>query len=302
MNSKKTEISADYKKKNWLRRKETLQRAWYKFSANILSVVGLIIVIAVILLAVFAPWVAPHPDHAGAVVDFTATMQSPGAGNLMGTDGVGRDLLSRIIFGFRFSLMMGLVVIGLAAPPGIILGLIAGYYQGTKIDTAIMRFADIFLAVPPLILAMSITSVLSPNIFNAMLAVTLMWWPWYTRLVYGLASSLQNEYFVQSAEVMGASTPHILFKEILPNCISAIFTKITLDMGFVIIIGASLSFVGLGAQPPTPDLGTMVADGAKYMPDQWWLTIFPALAIVFVVLGFNLLGDGLRDVLAVEEV
>ena len=286
----------------WGRRKEILQRAWYKFSSNYLSVVGLSIVVIVILMALFAPWITPHPSHAGAVVDFTSTMQSPSTSNIMGTDGVGRDIFTRIVFGFRFSLMMGIVVIGMAAPPGIILGLVAGYYQGTRIDTFIMRFADIFLAVPPLILAMSITSVLSPNIFNAMMAVTLMWWPWYTRLIYGLASSLQNEYFVQAAEVMGASTPHIIFREILPNCVSAIFTKVTLDMGFVIIIGASLSFVGLGAQPPTPDLGTMVADGAKYMPDQWWMTIFPALAIVFVVLGFNLLGDGLRDVLAVEEV
>jgi peptide/nickel transport system permease protein len=137
---------------------------------------------------------------------------------------------------------------------------------------------------------------------NAMIAVTLMWWRWYARLVYGIASSLQNEFFVQAAEVIGASKLHILFREILPNCISSIFTKMTLDMGFVIIMGASLSFVGLGAQPPTPDLGSMVADGAKYMPDQWWMTLFPALSIIFLVLGFNLFGDGLRDVLAIEEV
>jgi len=286
----------------WAKRVDKFRRIWYKFSKNYLSIIGLGIVLVVILLAIFAPWVTPYPKHSGAFINFPSAMQAPSLQHLMGTDTVGRDILSRVIFGFRFSLMMGIVVLGLAGPPGIILGLIAGYHKGKMVDTIIMRIADIFIAVPPLILAMAITAVLTPNIFNAMVAVTLMWWPWYTRLIYGIASSIKNEYFVQAAEVMGASKFHIIFKEILPNCFSAIFTKLTLDMGFVIIIGSSLSFVGLGAQPPTPDLGTMVADGAGYMPDQWWMTVFPALAIVFVVFGFNLLGDGLRDVLAVEEV
>jgi peptide/nickel transport system permease protein len=197
---------------------------------------------------------------------------------------------------------MGLVVLSLVVPTGVLLGLIAGYFQGTWIDTVIMRITDIFLAVPPLILALAIASVLKPNLFNAMVAVSLMWWPWYTRLVYGLASALRNEFFVSSAEITGASTAHILFREILPNMISPIFTKISLDMGWVIIIGSMLSFVGLGVQPPKPGLGTMVASGAKYLPDQWWIAIFPALGIVVVVLGFNLLGDGLRDLFAAEGV
>ncbi|MDZ4131917.1 MAG: ABC transporter permease [Dethiobacteria bacterium] len=286
----------------WEKRKDNLSRIWYKFSGNYLSVVGLAIVLLVIFLAIFAPWVTPYPEHKGAFVDFSNSMQSPSVEHWFGTDAVGRDIFTRVIFGFRFSLMMGFVVIGLAAPPGIVAGLVAGYFRDTWIDTVIMRVTDVFLAVPPLILAMAITAVLPPNVFYAMLAVTLMWWPWYARLVYGIASSLQNEFFVQAAQVTGASKSYIIFREILPNSISAIFTKMTLDVGIVIIIAASLSFVGLGAQPPTPDLGTMVSDGAKYLPDQWWLTICPALAIVFVVLGFNLLGDGLRDMLAVEEV
>jgi peptide/nickel transport system permease protein len=215
---------------------------------------------------------------------------------------VGRDILSRVFFGFRFSLSMGLIVLSLVVPPGVVLGLVAGYNQGSWIETAIMRITDIFLAVPPLILALAITSVLTPNLFNAMLAVSLMWWPWYTRLVYGLASTLRNEFFVTSAEAIGASKSHILFREILPNCVSPIFTKMSLDMGWVILLGSALSFVGLGVQPPKPGLGTMVADGAKYLPDQWWISMFPALAIVLVVLGFNLLGDGLRDMFAAEEV
>lgn len=286
----------------WERQKDKFKHIWYNFSRNKLSVIGLVIVILVILLALLAPYVTPYPKHAAEFVDFGNTMKMPNSSYIFGTDIVGRDIFTRIIFAFRYSLLMGIVVIGLAAPPGVLAGLVAGYYKGTKIDTVIMRITDVFLAIPPLILALAITSILKPSMLNAMIAVTLMWWPWYARLIYGIASSLQNEFFVQAAEVTGASTFHILFREILPNCVSSIFTKMTLDMGFVIIMGASLSFVGLGAQPPTPDLGSMVADGAKYMPDQWWMTLFPALAIIIVVLGFNLMGDGLRDVLAIEEV
>jgi peptide/nickel transport system permease protein len=283
-------------------RRENLGRAWYKFSRNPLSIVGGATVLLVALLAIFAPFVAPYPQHAKPFTDFANASQPPSWQYLFGTDEIGRDILSRVFFGYRFSLTMGVVVLSLVVPPGVLLGLVAGYFQGTWIDTVIMRITDIFLAVPPLVLALAIASVLKPNLFNAMVAVSLMWWPWYTRLVYGLASALRNEFFVSSAEVTGASTAHILFREILPNCISPIFTKMSLDMGWVIIIGSSLSFVGLGVQPPKPGLGTMVASGAKYLPDQWWISVFPALAIVVVVLGFNLLGDGLRDVLAAEGV
>jgi len=284
------------------RRWEGFKKAWYKFSRNPVSVVGLVFVLGVSFLAVFAPQVSPYPSSAGKYVNFSEASQPPSLKHLFGTDVFGRDVLSRIFFGFRYSLMMGVVVLSLVVVPGVVLGLLAGYYRGTWIDTVIMRVTDIFLAVPPLILALAICAVLTPSVFNAMMAVSLMWWPWYTRLVYGLASSLRNEYFVQAAEVTGASRAHILFREILPNCVSSIFTKMSLDMGWVILIGSALSFVGLGAQPPIPDLGTMVADGAKYLPDQWWIAIFPALAIMITVLGFNLIGDGFRDLFALEEV
>jgi peptide/nickel transport system permease protein len=281
---------------------ENLGRNWYKFSRNPMSLVGLCTVLLVVFLAVFAPWVAPYPEHAGKFVDFANASTPPCRRYLFGTDVIGRDILSRIFFGFRFSLLMGVVVLALVVPPGVTLGLIAGYNQGTWVETVIMRVTDIFLAVPPLILALAIASVLTPNLTNAMIAVTLMWWPWYTRLVYGLASALRNEFFVSSAEALGASKFHIIFKEILPNCISPIFTKMSLDMAWVILLGSSLSFVGLGVQPPKPGLGTMVAGGSDYLPEQWWISVFPALAIVVVVLGFNLLGDGLRDMFAAEEV
>lgn len=281
---------------------DSMGRSWHKFSRNPLSILGLATVLFVLFLAVFAPWVAPHPAHAGAFVDFVNASQPPSLKHPFGTDVVGRDILSRVFFGFRFSISMGVIVLLLVVPPGVLLGLLAGYNQGTWIETVVMRITDIFLAVPPLVLALAITSVLTPNLFNAMIAVSLMWWPWYTRLVYGLASTLRHEFFVPSAEAIGASKAHILLREILPNCVSPIFTKMSLDMGWVILLGSSLSFVGLGVQPPKPGLGTMVADGAKYLPEQWWISVFPALAIVIIVLGFNLLGDGLRDMFAAEEV
>ncbi|MCR4429276.1 MAG: ABC transporter permease [Caldiserica bacterium] len=276
---------------------EGVGRNWYKFSRNPLSVIGLIIVLGIIICAIFAPWITPYPEHAGPFVDYENAGQPPSLKYLLGTDNFGRDLLSRIVFAFRGALVMAIVVLALAVPPGVLLGLIAGYFHNTWIDTVIMRITDIFLGVPPLILALAIASVLEPNLMNAMIAVTVMWWPWYTRLVYGMASSVSNEYFVIAAELTGASRLHIIFKEILPNCLSPIFTKMALDVGWVILIGASLSFVGLGEQPPTPALGQMVSDGARYMPTFWWMTVFPALAIVIAILGFNLTGDGIRDML-----
>ena len=284
-------------------RRENIGRAWYKFSRNPLSIVGGVTILIILLLAIFAPYIVPYPDHATKpFTDFANASQAPSRENIFGTDEIGRDIFSRTIYGFRFSITMGLLVLVLVVPVGVFLGLVAGYYQGSRTDTFIMRITDIFLAVPPLILALAIASVLGPNLTHSMIAISLMWWPWYTRLVYGLASAQRNEFYVSSAEIIGASTPHILLREILPNTLSPIFTKMSLDMGWVIIIGASLSFVGLGVQPPKPGLGTMVASGAKFLPDLWWISLFPALAIVMLVLGFNLLGDGLRDMFAAEEV
>ena len=283
------------------RHRERLGKAWYKFSGSPLSVGGLVIVAVVVALAVLAPLVAPYPKHAGAFVDFANSSQPPGGAHLLGTDNVGRDILSRIIFSLRSALLMGIVVLSIAVPVGSSLGLVAGYFRGTLVDAIITRITDVFLAVPPLVLALAIASLLAPTLTNAMLAISVMWWPWYTRLVYGMASSLSKEYFVRSAELTGGTWMHITVRELLPNCVSPILTKMTLDMGIVIMVGASLGFVGLGEQAPAPALGNMVSDGAKYMPELWWMTVFPALAIMIIVLGFNLLGDGVRDMFAVED-
>ena len=282
-------------------RREGRGRLWYKFSRNPMSVVGLVAVIVLILLSIFAPVVTPYPKHAGPFTDFAHAKMPPMVEHIFGTDQIGRDIFTRIIFGLRSSLLMGIVVLALVVPPGVLLGLVAGYNHGTWIDTVIMRTTDIFLAVPPLILALAVASVLKPNLWNGMMAVSLMWWPWYTRLVYGVAVALKSEYFVTAAEVTGASDRHILFKEMLPNTLSPVLTKMSIDIAWVIIIGAMLSYVGLGVQPPEPSLGTMISDGARYLPDQWWIVVFPALAIVVVVLAFNLMGDGIRDMLASER-
>lgn len=293
--------AAQVRRLEFASRLENLRRNWYKFSRNTLSMVGLSIVGLIVLLAIFAPWVAPYPEHAGPFADFANAGQPPSPTYLCGTDMIGRDVLSRVIFALRPALIMGVVVLAIVVPFGVFLGLIAGYSPGTWLETIIMRTTDIFIAVPALVLALAIASVLKPNLTNAMLAVTVMWWPWYTRLVYGLSSSLSNEDFVRSAELEGANKAYIVLREILPNCWGPILTKMSLDMGFVILIGAALSFVGLGEQAPKPGLGTMVSDGASYLPDQWWIAVFPALAIVVIVLGFNLLGDGLQDMLSAEQ-
>lgn len=283
------------------RRWESIQRNWYKFSRNPLSIVGLVLVCTIVFIAIFAPYISPHPESAGKFVNFSDTNDPPSWAHPFGTDRFGRDVLTRTLYGYRYSLGMALMVISIVAPTGIILGLVAGYHRNTWIDTVIMRVTDVFIAVPPLILALAITSVLTPSIFNAMLAICVAWWPWYARMVYEITSSLKNEFFVQAAEITGASKMHILFREILPNCAASILTKMSLDVGWVILLGAALSFVGLGAQPPTPDLGTLVADASNYLPDLWWEAVFPAFAIMVAVLAFNLFGDGVDDMLGEEK-
>ncbi|WP_226626565.1 ABC transporter permease [Alloyangia pacifica] len=273
--------------------------AWAEFRSNPISILGLVLVVFCVGLALLADVITPYPTHVGPIGDFTAINQAPSAAHWFGTDTIGRDLLTRIIYGFRLSLSMAAMVLVIAMPVGVILGLLAGY-KGGWIEFAIMRLTDIFLAIPPLVLAMAIMGFLPATLTNAMLAVTVMWWPWYTRLVYNVVRSEAREGYVLAAEVIGASSSHVMFREILPNCAPAVLTKITLDVGFVVLMVSSLSFLGLGVQPPTPDLGSMVADGAKYMPDAWWLSIFPALAIMLLVLGFNLLGDGLREAFDAE--
>ncbi len=280
-------------------RREAWRRAARRFLSRPISAAGLAIVSLIVFLAVFAPIVAPYPEHAGAFTDFGNSMQPPSLEHPFGTDQSGRDVFSRVLFGYRLSLTMVAVVLGIGVPLGVMLGLVAGYYGGA-VETGIMRATDAFLSLPPLVMALAITSALEPTITNAMLAIAALWWTWHARLVQSLVASERNEEYVAAAELAGASTPHILFREILPNCLSPILVKVTLDAGFVILIGAGLSFIGVGVQPPQPGLGTMVSDGTTYLPDGWWVSIFPGVAIFVVVMGFNMIGDGLRDLFDVE--
>jgi peptide/nickel transport system permease protein len=283
----------------WMAFKDRLGRGWYRFRRNPISLAGGSMVLLVILVAILAPYVTPYPQHAGTFTDFSSIFQAPSRSHWFGTDEVGRDVFTRVIFGYRVSLMMAAVVLGISVPFGVFLGLIAGYFGG-RVDTVIMRITDIFLALPPLVMALAICSAFTPTIEKAMLAVAAIWWTWHCRLIAGITRSVKTEEFVQASQVIGSSHMRILFKDILPNCASALMVKITLDAGFVILVGAGLSFLGLGVQPPRPGLGTMISYGAEHLPMKWWLTVFPSLAIFFLILGFNLLGDGLRDMLDVE--
>lgn len=273
--------------------------AWMRFSANPVAIMGALMVASVILAAIFAPVIAPFPDHAGAVIDFRNKHAAPDTTYLLGADKVGRDILSRVIFGFRVSLLLVAGVLIIAVPIGGGLGLLAGYFSG-KIEALITGFTNVMLAIPPLVMALAVGNVLTPSLTNAMIAIALLWWTWHARLVYRVSKSVAAEDFVEAARLAGASHWHILTREILPNCIAVISVKTTLDAAFIILFGATLSFLGLGVQPPTPDLGTMVADGRQFLPERWWGVLAPGLAIFYATLGFNLLGDGLRDMFDVE--
>ena len=251
------------------------------------------------MLAIFAPIIAPSPQSAGSFVDFAHRHHPPTAEFLFGTDNVGRDIFSRVIFGYRVSLSLVVGVLGFAVPFGVTLGLLAGYFGG-RTEFIIMRFTDVMLAIPPLAKALAITAVMSPSLVNAMISITMLWWTWNTSLIFRIVKGQMSEDYVEAAKVAGASHAHIIFRELLPNCVSAISVKISLDAGFVILFGAALSFLGLGVHPPTPDLGTMVSTGSEYLPEFWWEALMPGLAILYAILGFNLLGDGLRDMMDVE--
>lgn len=282
-----------------IERKSGAQRALHRFFNSPLSVIGLLVILFMALIAIFAPYIAPYPEDAGGAVHFGETFQAPSLKHPFGTDEVGRDVFSRVILGSRLSLKVGGVVIAIALVVGIPLGLLAAYIGGVT-ETVIMRATNIFLSLPPLVLALVVAAVFKPSLTNSMIAISFTWWPWYSRLAYGEGLSIKEEDFVEVSESVGASKFHIMFREILPNMASALLVKGTLDMGYAILMGASLGFLGVGAQPPTPAWGTMISLGRQHLSRAWWLATFPGIAIFITVLGFNLLGDGLRDFFDVE--
>jgi peptide/nickel transport system permease protein len=261
-----------------------------------LALLGLVLVVLLVLTALFAPWLAPYPEQGAGVADVAARNLPPSAAHWLGTDQLGRDILSRIIMGARPALLTPLAVVSLAVLIGVPLGLIAGY-RGGRLDELIMRVADMFLAFPPLLLAMVIVALLGPSLLNAAIALAVSWWPWYARLVRGLTASLREQPFVEGARTLGLRDVTVLTRHVLPNAAAPVIVQASVDIGTVILAAGSLAFLGLGAQPPAPDWGLMVADGRTYVLSQWWLSAFPGAAIFLAVLGFNLLGDALRDVL-----
>ena len=284
--------------KEEVERKTGFQRALTRFFGSPLSVIGLSVILFVVVIAVFGPFIAPYPQDAGDAIHFGQSFEPPSLEHPFGTDAVGRDVLSRVIMGSRLSLKVGGVVQLLAILVGIPLGLIAAYIK--RLENVIMRLADVFLSIPPLVLALAVAAVFEPTLRNSMIAISFTWWPWYVRLAHGEALSIQEEDFVEVADSVGASRFFIMFREILPNMTSALLVKATLDMGFAILMGASLGFLGLGAQPPTPAWGTMISLGRRHLSRAWWMATFPGIAIFITVLGFNLLGDGLRDYFDVD--
>jgi peptide/nickel transport system permease protein len=258
--------------------------------------VGLAIIFVLLAIAVVGPFFVPYPDDVSGALNIKERLDPPSAQHLFGTDQAGRDVFTRVIAGARVSLVAGLVVIVLALTVGTLLGAIAGFFGG-RIGEGIMRTTDIFLTIPDLILAMAFAAALGPGLFNVMIAVSLVWWPGYCRLARANVIALRDSQFAEAAQSIGASRSRVLMTHILPNAFPTILVKASMDIGFAVLTTAALGFIGLGTQPPTPDWGVMIADGRKYLREAWWFSTFPGIAILLTVLAFNVLGDGLRDVM-----
>ncbi len=280
-------------KEKWQLRAEELKRTLSIVFSTPAGIVGLVIILALLACVIFAPLIAPHDPY---LVDVSNKLQSPNPTYLLGTDTVGRDIFSRIIFGARYSLAAGAIVVGVGVLLGSVIGLLAAYPKGRK-GELLMRFTDIFLAFPTMLLAIALASTLGPSFVNSMVAISIVYWPKYARLVYGQALSIRETDYVKFAEVQKARPGRVRLRHIFPNCSSALVVQATLDFGDAILFFAALSFVGLGAQPPAPDWGAMLASARSYMMLAWWTAVFPGVAIFITVLAFNLLGDSLRDAL-----
>jgi peptide/nickel transport system permease protein len=264
-----------------------------RFFRNPLGVVGLLIVVLLILVAAFAPWIATHDPY---LPDLGSRLAAPNSNYWFGADELGRDIYSRLIHGSRLTLLIVALVIVTSAPVGLIIGAVAGT-RGGWVDAIFMRVTDVFLAIPKLLLALAFVAALGPGIVNAALAITLTAWPPYARLARAEALVVRNSDYVNAVRLAGASEFRIIFFHIIPMCLSSVIVRMTFDMAGIILTAAGLGFIGLGAQPPLPEWGAMISTGRKFIFDQWWVATVPGIAIFTVSLGFNLLGDALRDLL-----
>ena len=270
-----------------------LRDTYVLWRRNRLMVLGTAIILGLLLVAALAPLLATHGPYAQVLGD---RLRAPSAAYLFGTDGLGRDIFSRVVHGARVTLTIALLVAAISTPLGMLIGIVAGYLGG-MVDEIMMRLADVFLAFPRLILAIAFAAALGPGVENAILAIAIAQWPSYARLARAETLNVKNNDYIQAMRVLGAGKLTIMAGHILPLTLSSIIVRMSLDMGTIILTAAGLGFLGLGAQPPMPEWGLMVSDGRQYLVDQWWVSTLPGLAILVVVMGFNLLGDGVRDVL-----
>jgi len=268
-------------------------RALHFARRNVLFVLGSALFLAIVLGAIFAPLIAPYDPTA---INFADKLSPPGAQHLMGANELGQDIFSQILFGARTSLLVGVVVISLAIAIGVPIGLLAGYFGG-HVDTVLMRISDVFLAFPPLLLPIAITAALGSGLSNAMIALAVSWFPWYARIVRGAVMRVKNELYISAARAMGVGNVRIMLRHALPNSLTPVIVQSSMDFGYAILAAASLSFIGIGAQPPTPEWGLMAAMSRTRFLDNWWTAGFPGLAIFVTVLAVNLIGDGVRDTL-----
>jgi dipeptide transport system permease protein len=276
-----------------------IRETWRYFSESRGAVLGLAVFVSLVLIAIFAPWLAPHdPSMQYRDAFLTPPVWEEGGTwkFLLGTDAIGRDILSRLMHGARYSLVIGAVVVALALTGGVILGLIAGYMRGW-VDSVIMRVMDIVLAFPSLLLALVLVAIIGPGLFNAMLAIALVNQPHFARLTRGSVIAESGKDYVVAARVAGASHLRLMFSTILPNCLAPLIVQATLAFSSAILDAAALGFLGMGAQPPTPEWGTMLADAREFILRAWWVVTIPGIAILITVLAINLIGDGLRDAL-----
>jgi len=278
------------------RRSRGWRYALYALVRSPTALVGAFLVLVIIVMAAFAPLIAPYDPNR---LNMASRLNGPSAEHIFGTDNVGRDLFSRVVYGSRTALVITFVVVTIAGVVGTCLGAVAGYFGGVP-DVFLMRSVDIFLSVPPLLFALVAVAALGPSLYNMMLGLSIGWWTWHARIVRGEVLRLKETRFILAARALGASPLRIMFRHLIPNVAGPIIVQTTEQSGLVVLTAASLSFLGLGPRPPTPDWGYMVAVGRTYLPTYWWMSTFPGLMVVILVLGFLLLGDYLRDYLARE--
>jgi peptide/nickel transport system permease protein len=259
------------------------------------ALLGLLLILALVLAAVFAPLLATHPEDVFELHP-AKRLRAPSAEHWLGTDRMGSDVYSRLLFGARITILIGVIAVGASLLIGVPIGLVAGYYHNWVSD-ALMRVSDVFLAVPQVVLAIAIAQTLGPSLPNVILALSVTYWPWFARIVYAESRALEKEVFVESTQALGASPWRLVVGHVLPNIASPIIVRASIGMGFTILTAAALGFLGLGPPPPTPEWGRTIAESREFLPDAWWYAAAPGLAIFLTVMGFNLLGDGLRDVL-----